>query len=150
MWKRSIFLSPLAGYSPFQGGRCLSCQFRNTTPAVLRSRSTLRYYARNSNNKKSNDNDANKSAPAPGNKVDFKQNTSPPETNKSEPDKPDKEDVTPRVLDRPIGSLIPPQEGQNSGVDERTLRERRDDFVSYDRHIARRKELYNFHRFHNF
>lgn len=50
-------------------------------------------------------------------------------------------EFTPKSLDRPIGMPNPPKSIDNFNIDMRTLKQRRDDFVDYEKHIARRKEL---------
>src|SRR6266536_3353908 len=50
-------------------------------------------------------------------------------------------EFTPKPLNRPIGLPNPPKAGKNTGIDTRTLNQKRDDFVDYDKHLIRRKQL---------
>ncbi|KAL4893960.1 ATP10 protein-domain-containing protein [Aspergillus ambiguus] len=134
MWNRTMLLSSLTEASLLQGGRCLSCQFRG---AILRTKPSLRYYASTNSPKPT----PSAAKPASSSNLQFNQHPSPSRLQSSSAPEPGDEDFVPPSLDRPIGTGIPPHEGQNTGVDERTLRQRRDDFVNYDRHLERRKEL---------
>jgi mitochondrial ATPase complex subunit ATP10 len=48
------------------------------------------------------------------------------------------EKFTPSVLARPLGLKHPPLSGQNSPIDTRTLRERHEEFTSYEKALERR------------
>ena len=52
------------------------------------------------------------------------------------------EKFTPSPLARPLGLPHPPQPGQNSPVDRRTLAEKKADFGSYDKAMERRRVLF--------
>ncbi|PYH88688.1 hypothetical protein BO71DRAFT_453923 [Aspergillus ellipticus CBS 707.79] len=137
MWKPTALLEPTL----LQGGRrCLSCQLRSTTTIRHNPATALRYYS--SPSKPTPPPPASSSSSPSTRQVQFQATYSPSASKVPSPTStPGDDDFIPPALDRPIGTVIPPQEGQNTGVDDRSFRERRDDFVNYDRHLERRKEL---------
>ncbi|KAL8719900.1 MAG: hypothetical protein Q9225_003159 [Loekoesia sp. 1 TL-2023] len=56
-------------------------------------------------------------------------------------EEPKPEDHALKPLSRPIGVPYPPNPGENSGIDPRSWRERRDDLFNYDKHLVRREQL---------
>ncbi|CAL5871051.1 uncharacterized protein PFLUO_LOCUS5295 [Penicillium psychrofluorescens] len=137
MWKPSIH--HLEASLLLRTGRCLGCQFRlSATP------SALRYYATQNSSKKLSGTESKpptqplRTSPGARKPSGFRFQQNPSRDQSAQPG--DADFILP-TLDRPIGCAAPPEEGENTGIDSRSIRQRRDDFVNYDRHIERRKEL---------
>jgi ATPase complex subunit ATP10 len=145
MWKAALPTSLAAEFPLLRTSRFLSCQFRN--PATLSQLQAKTFSLRQYSSKVEKPSTAKDPAPVLRTRdetshrlstaTEFTQNS----PSKDGPQPGDTDFVPPR-LDRPIGSPEAPLEGQNTGIDSRSLRQRRDDFTNYDRHIKRRKELY--------
>ena len=131
MWKPSTFGFFVDSSLAFQSGRCLRCQFRRTQPKT---------FAR----LVSNGNNSSKKSALP--LVDHKSAVKPLTQQSAQP--PVKqggsnvEEFTPKPLSRPLGLQYPPRPGENTGVETRSFRQRHHDFVDYEKHIERRRELF--------
>lgn len=154
MWRHSLYTTFKSETPLLQTTRCLSCQFRGTAAlSHLHANASLRNYA--TKNNASNAKEAETSqAPTFTSRPPKESTTAAParrpvQFEQNQPvrqvPQPGDEGFTPPTLDRPIGTAAPPEAGENTGVDKRSYRQRRDEFVDYDRHIKRRKELYAIH-----
>jgi mitochondrial ATPase complex subunit ATP10 len=79
---------------------------------------------------------AGKTSPSSPNKRDIAGGPAPAQEKGAE------QDFTPKPLARPLGLPDPPKAGENTGIDTRTWRQRREDFFNYHKHLERRKQLY--------
>lgn len=125
-------LNPLLAFEPsmlFRPNLCLSCRLRGAADLWSRQSTPIRRLA--SSNAKQQSPEVKKKKIA-----QLEEFQTPERQGKSET-----EEFIPLQLDRPLGLTYPPRPGQNTGIDSRSLGERRDDFVNYEKHITRRREL---------
>ena len=132
--RRAQCLSPWvdASFSFFRGEHCLRCQLRNYG---FLSPSFRRYVSGSTESRR-----PGQTAEPPTSRRIQHGELKPTPIQASRPSG-DNDDFAPPTLDRPIGLPYPPREGQNTGIDTRSLRQRRRDFVDYEKHLVRRREL---------
>ncbi|KAN0067710.1 ATP10 domain containing protein [Elaphomyces granulatus] len=120
-----------ASFPFFRGEHCLRCQLRNYGAGPFLLSSSFRHYASGGT--------SGQTAELPASqRIQHGEKQTPIQASRPSGDK---DDFVPPTLDRPIGLPYPPREGQNTGIDTRSFRQRRDDFVDYEKHILRRQEL---------
>ena len=120
---------------------CLFCQFLPQIRSSRRYQSTTNTSTPTTSTKSSTVPPPSKKAQAaPNSELAEKQIATPQRRNRPHVRAYDGE-LVPQPLNRPLGLPYPPQAGQNSGIDDRTWKQKRDDFASYDKHIERRQGL---------